>query len=243
MAMIDCPECGTQISDKAESCPHCGYILRSLQNEDEISNGELSANTGIDPKQRRLSKKSMYILFGAVAICACVCIFFYLRANPPLSDADKETYAKANRAYENSEYLLAYSLYAKLPNYSKAVKKMDSIKMPLKGTWIFDTNISLSYITFYFQYYFNEDDPIYLVMTASSTPLLSKEAFVSSGKVSSFTFDSISGNSDGTLSLSYKNSDEQLITFKIIVNSNDSMTMITTGRTFEYQRTGKLENS
>lgn len=24
MAMIDCPECGSRISDKAEACPHCG---------------------------------------------------------------------------------------------------------------------------------------------------------------------------------------------------------------------------
>jgi hypothetical protein len=25
MALIDCPECGSQVSDKAESCPKCGY--------------------------------------------------------------------------------------------------------------------------------------------------------------------------------------------------------------------------
>jgi len=24
MALIDCPECDKKISDKAESCPHCG---------------------------------------------------------------------------------------------------------------------------------------------------------------------------------------------------------------------------
>ena len=27
MALIDCPECGNKISDKAVSCPHCGYPL------------------------------------------------------------------------------------------------------------------------------------------------------------------------------------------------------------------------
>ena len=27
MALIKCPECGETISDKAESCPHCGYVL------------------------------------------------------------------------------------------------------------------------------------------------------------------------------------------------------------------------
>ena len=27
MALIDCPECGKQVSDSAPSCPHCGYQL------------------------------------------------------------------------------------------------------------------------------------------------------------------------------------------------------------------------
>ena len=28
MALIKCPECGKQISDKAEVCPHCGVEAR-----------------------------------------------------------------------------------------------------------------------------------------------------------------------------------------------------------------------
>ncbi len=27
MALINCPECGREISDQAESCPHCGYPI------------------------------------------------------------------------------------------------------------------------------------------------------------------------------------------------------------------------
>lgn len=27
MALIKCPECKCQVSDTAESCPHCGYII------------------------------------------------------------------------------------------------------------------------------------------------------------------------------------------------------------------------
>ena len=29
MALIECPECGKEISDKAEACPHCGNPLRA----------------------------------------------------------------------------------------------------------------------------------------------------------------------------------------------------------------------
>ena len=28
MALIQCPECELQVSDKALSCPHCGYPLK-----------------------------------------------------------------------------------------------------------------------------------------------------------------------------------------------------------------------
>jgi uncharacterized membrane protein YvbJ len=29
MALIQCPECGNGLSDKAPTCPHCGYVLTS----------------------------------------------------------------------------------------------------------------------------------------------------------------------------------------------------------------------
>ncbi len=47
MALIKCPECGKEISDKAVSCPNCGYPINRMEdlsinpakgkNEDEIS--------------------------------------------------------------------------------------------------------------------------------------------------------------------------------------------------------------
>ena len=36
MALIKCPECDLQVSDKAISCPHCGYPLDAkLQNDNQ----------------------------------------------------------------------------------------------------------------------------------------------------------------------------------------------------------------
>lgn len=29
MALINCPECSTQVSDKADKCPQCAYPLKS----------------------------------------------------------------------------------------------------------------------------------------------------------------------------------------------------------------------
>ena len=31
--LIECPECGSQVSDKAKCCPHCGYSLEDARNE------------------------------------------------------------------------------------------------------------------------------------------------------------------------------------------------------------------
>lgn len=36
MALIKCPECGKEVSDKATSCPNCGYPLDSFLNEEDI---------------------------------------------------------------------------------------------------------------------------------------------------------------------------------------------------------------
>lgn len=30
MALINCPECGNEISDTANKCPHCGYACKSI---------------------------------------------------------------------------------------------------------------------------------------------------------------------------------------------------------------------
>lgn len=40
MALIKCPECGKEISDKAELCINCGYPIRTTPYIHEIINGE-----------------------------------------------------------------------------------------------------------------------------------------------------------------------------------------------------------
>lgn len=36
MALMNCPECGKEISDQAESCPYCGYPLRLFAGRKEF---------------------------------------------------------------------------------------------------------------------------------------------------------------------------------------------------------------
>jgi predicted amidophosphoribosyltransferase len=34
MALINCPECKKEISDKAEACPNCGYPINNVKSDD-----------------------------------------------------------------------------------------------------------------------------------------------------------------------------------------------------------------
>lgn len=36
MALIECPECGGKVSDKAPACIHCGYPLNSAQEQNRV---------------------------------------------------------------------------------------------------------------------------------------------------------------------------------------------------------------
>lgn len=51
MALIECPECGKMISDKAESCPNCGYPIYFPEEEEiseEITDKEEKEEENID---------------------------------------------------------------------------------------------------------------------------------------------------------------------------------------------------
>ena len=39
MALINCPECGSRISDQAEKCPSCAYPINSLGKSSENKEG------------------------------------------------------------------------------------------------------------------------------------------------------------------------------------------------------------
>lgn len=56
MALIKCPECGKEISDKASSCPSCGYPIN---------------NTKVETEQDRINvrgknKGKIFLVFGSV---------------------------------------------------------------------------------------------------------------------------------------------------------------------------------
>lgn len=65
MALIKCPECGKDISDKAKSCPNCGYEINTVRYGEEIGTGIKTSikglNTTASPKKREICIKLIII--------------------------------------------------------------------------------------------------------------------------------------------------------------------------------------
>jgi len=43
MALIQCPECGRDVSDKAAACPHCGHPVRGQVKSDRVLNSSVAS--------------------------------------------------------------------------------------------------------------------------------------------------------------------------------------------------------
>lgn len=60
MALINCPECGKQISDKSKACIHCGYPMEDV-NSSEISGGDILI---LNSWSNEIVKKYLWIYHG-----------------------------------------------------------------------------------------------------------------------------------------------------------------------------------
>ena len=77
MAIINCPECGKEISDRAETCIYCGYALKEPMKEEapkkEVSGKELFKQV-LGNLGGKIGKKGLLILFAAAIVIAAVAV-------------------------------------------------------------------------------------------------------------------------------------------------------------------------
>lgn len=121
MALIKCPECGKEISDKASNCPNCGCpmgkqeikVMPSL----EVST---SANESLDEVSIKKNVFKMKFIIPMIAgiIIVVISAFYDLKVIKP-----KNMYLQATKLLDNGEYDEANKLLSKINTY-KNVKKM-----------------------------------------------------------------------------------------------------------------------
>ena len=80
MSLIKCPECGGNVSDMAEKCPHCGISIQSnsdnnlLQNDqNDNSQQKLEPETGIKKKNRKLIISTAIV----ITVVAVICVVYF----------------------------------------------------------------------------------------------------------------------------------------------------------------------
>ena len=74
MALINCPQCGKQVSDKAAKCPHCGWILTKLQAE--VTASEQNVTTAPIVKQRK--KWPVFVIIGFCLVAMSTALWFFV---------------------------------------------------------------------------------------------------------------------------------------------------------------------
>lgn len=116
MALIKCPECGKEISDKANSCPSCGFpIQQKIKNEKNVSGKEhklikkqrVGWKGGL--KKHKINRIHLICVLIAMVVLTIITVFIIKNA----------AYNNAVKAFESKKYLEAYN-YFKNSDYRKS---------------------------------------------------------------------------------------------------------------------------
>ena len=75
MALVKCPECGKDVSDKAKTCPHCGYAINSFSAQLKIAKQQTASRPRLDPSKMPVSEQFRRGVFsGPVAAVVIIAI-------------------------------------------------------------------------------------------------------------------------------------------------------------------------
>lgn len=121
MALIKCPECGKEISDKASNCPNCGCPMQT-QEIKIIPSQEMSVIKTENVNESLIKKRVclMKLVFPMVVgiIILIISIVYNIKVIKP-----KNTYVEATKLLDNGQYDEANNLLSKINTY-KDVKEI-----------------------------------------------------------------------------------------------------------------------
>lgn len=104
MALINCSECGNQVSDRAKKCPYCGSSI-SLQlkkaSHTEVKKGVLGNTGQLVDRKRRIKKLLIGIILVSLILCFVVFPFMGKIKNERKEDILEQTYSEILKIEKN----------------------------------------------------------------------------------------------------------------------------------------------
>ncbi len=77
MALINCPDCGEQISDSVEKCVHCGRVLTQKDKTKIKIDSSVTETKAFVDKNKKLLKKIVPIILAVIAVGVIVYALWY----------------------------------------------------------------------------------------------------------------------------------------------------------------------
>lgn len=143
MALVKCPECGKEISNKAEVCPNCGYPIsrdntdtekgkeentNSQEGEKTLENIEIQQDnleTTEKKSKKKISKKGIIIASICVVALLTVAIMYFVMT------ADSRNYKSAQELYKNEQFEEALQKFTELGTYEDSAKMVEKCNYEL----------------------------------------------------------------------------------------------------------------
>lgn len=133
MAIIKCPECEKEISDKAETCPNCGYPIAK-------SNTHITTNDN----SKKSNAKIVKVIAGIVVVGIIGVVGYnYLILQPRKKAEQKAVYEKAMRLVEKEEYSDAIELLYTIPEYENIEDEISKIEQEKERSESYSEGIAL----------------------------------------------------------------------------------------------------
>ena len=132
MALIKCPECGKEISDKAKTCPNCGCPIKKItgtENEilEQTEVGKQQYDIVVQKPRKKISKKSI-IIIGTIISSIIIGVIVYL-----IVTADSRKYDNAQELYSSEEYEDALTEFKELGTYKNSADMVEKCEYALSA--------------------------------------------------------------------------------------------------------------
>lgn len=152
MALINCPECGKEISNKVQTCPHCGYPYGDLTKESQEMQKVEIISVNLKPDEAAKTKKVLFG-FGALLVITIITIIGFSLINTQREKGAFNTYID-NLSNSQSIMLTGGAIAEELNNltalvwrnsiYEESDRKTDKFTKKSNGIFFDDFNDALT---------------------------------------------------------------------------------------------------